>query len=66
MLVAQTMLQYLQKNNPQILNLNLGTGFGTSVIELVKTFQEVNKVKIPFQFSKRREGDYPYVVAEVE
>ena len=59
-------LQYLQKNNPQILNLNLGTGFGTSVIELVKTFQEVNKVKIPFQFSKRREGDYPYVVAEVE
>ena len=37
---------------------------GTSVIELVKTFEEVNNVTVPFVFDKRRIGDAPYVVAD--
>ena len=37
---------YLLNNNSQIINLNIGTGVGTSVLELVETFQEVNKIKI--------------------
>ncbi len=36
---------------------NLGTGNGTSVLELVKTFEEVNKVAIPYQIMERRVGD---------
>ena len=36
---------------------NLGTGKGTSVLELLKTFEDVNKVKIPYSFVERRPGD---------
>ena len=57
-------LEYISKGNPQILNLNLGTGKGTSVLELINTFQVVNNVKIPYCFEERREGDNAYVVAD--
>ncbi len=57
-------LEFLNANNPQIINLNLGTGKGTSVIELIKTFEKVNKVKIPYSFSERRDGDKGFVVAD--
>lgn len=36
---------------------NLGTGFGTSVLELVNVFQKVNNINIPINITKRREGD---------
>ena len=36
---------------------NLGTGCGTSVRELVDTFEAVNGVRIPCQIGPRREGD---------
>ena len=36
---------------------NLGTGNPTSVLELVNTFESVNNVKIPFEYTDRREGD---------
>lgn len=57
-------LQYLKKNKPQILNLNLGTGIGTSVLDLLKSFQAVNKLSIPYVFSEPREGDAPCVIAD--
>ena len=56
--------EYILKSNPQILNLNLGTGKGTSVLNLIKTFESVNKVKIPYKFSGRRLGDVPSLVAD--
>ena len=57
-------LNYLQNNHPQILNLNIGTGLGSSVLELIKTFEMVNNVKIPYSFTSRRKGDIRYVVAD--
>ena len=36
---------------------NLGTGVPTTVLHVVKTFEEVNNVKIPVVFSTRRQGD---------
>ena len=36
---------------------NLGTGKGTSVLEIVNTFEEVNGIKIPYQIVGRRPGD---------
>ncbi len=57
-------LEFLTKNDPQIQNLNLGTGKGTSVLELIKTFERVNKVKIPYSFEPRRKGDKGFVVAD--
>ena len=57
-------LNYLLNGKPQILTLNLGTGKGTSVLELIKIFEEVNKVFIPVNFVKRRSGDNAFVVAD--
>ena len=54
-------LDFLLKNQSQIVNLNLGTGFGTSVLELIRTFERVTNIEIPFKYSPRRIGDLPSV-----
>lgn len=36
---------------------NLGTGKGTSVLQLVKAFEEANDIKVPYEIVKRRSGD---------
>lgn len=36
---------------------NLGTGQGYSVLDVVKAFERVNEVKIPYQIMPRRAGD---------
>ena len=48
----------------EFLNLNVGTGIGTSVLDLVKTFERVNNIELPYSFTKRRIGDSCYVVAD--
>jgi UDP-glucose 4-epimerase len=40
-----------------VVTVNLGTGRGSSVLELVTTFAEVNRVRVPYEFAPRREGD---------
>lgn len=57
-------LELLNKSSPRIMNINLGTGIGTSVLELIKTFEKVNNTNIPSIFVSRREGDHAKVVAE--
>ncbi|MDA8699930.1 UDP-glucose 4-epimerase GalE [Amylibacter sp.] len=37
--------------------INLGTGFGTSVLELVKTFKVESSSEVPIKFAPRRDGD---------
>ncbi len=36
---------------------NLGTGHGYSVLELIKTFEKVNKIKVNYKIVERRPGD---------
>ncbi|WP_343639900.1 UDP-glucose 4-epimerase GalE [Chryseobacterium sp.] len=36
---------------------NLGTGKGSSVLEVVKAFEKANDVEVPYQICARREGD---------
>lgn len=36
---------------------NLGTGHGYSVLDVVKTFEKVNGIKIPYEIAPRRAGD---------
>ena len=43
---------------------NLGTGVGYSVLDMVRTFQEVNGVPIPYQIVDRRPGDLPVCYAD--
>jgi UDP-glucose 4-epimerase len=40
-----------------VLTVNLGTGQGVSVLQLVEAFERANGVKIPRQFVARRAGD---------
>ncbi len=42
---------------PGLVIYNLGTGKGTSVLELVHAFEEANGVKIPYEILPRRAGD---------
>lgn len=44
--------------------INLGTGQGTTVLEMVKTFESVNRITIPFKIVERRCGDLPVVYAD--
>ena len=57
-------LNFLNKNSPQIISFNIGTGKGTSVLEVIKEFVKVNLVSIPYRFESRREGDSAWVVAD--
>ncbi|MDD8049370.1 MAG: UDP-glucose 4-epimerase GalE [Thomasclavelia sp.] len=44
-------------NKPGLHITNLGTGKGYSVLDLVKTFEKVNNVKINYEIKARRPGD---------
>ena len=43
---------------------NLGTGIGYSVLDIVKAFEKVNKVKIPYKIAPRRPGDIAMFYAD--
>jgi len=43
---------------------NLGTGKGSSVLEIVHTFEEVNHIKVPYIIAPRRAGDLPEIYAD--
>jgi UDP-glucose 4-epimerase len=40
-----------------VLTVNLGTGRGYSVLEVIRTFERVNGVSVPWAFAPRRPGD---------
>ena len=37
--------------------INIGLGKGTSVLQLIKVFEDINKVKVPYKIANRRNGD---------
>ncbi len=57
-------LDYLLINKPKIINLNIGTGIGTSVLQLIKTFELVNKCNVPYEICKKRPGDVAISIAD--
>ncbi len=57
-------LEVLLKEDPQVLTLNLGTGKGHSVFEVVKAFEEVTGVNVPCKVISRREGDAACTIAD--
>ena len=57
-------LDYLLNSHSQIINMNIGTGLGTSVLELVKIFEESTNIKITYLFDNRRAGDKAFSVAD--
>ena len=47
------------ETNPGLVVYNLGTGKGTSVLEIIKAYEKATGVKIPYKFAPRRDGDVP-------
>jgi len=56
-------LDYLN-SKPQILKINLGTGQGYSVLEIVKAFELASGRHIPYEIVCRRNGDAPAYYAD--
>ena len=56
-------LEHLNNSAPKILSFNVGTGLGTSVLDLVNTFENTIKIKIPYKITSRRDGDIKRIVA---
>jgi UDP-glucose 4-epimerase len=50
-----SVLRYLKE--PGVLTVNLGTGNGSSVLEVVRTFQVVSGRPVPYEIGERRAGD---------
>ena len=57
-------LEFLNENVPNLYNVNLGTGKGTSVMELINIFEKINNIELDYVFSRRRVGDLPFLVAD--
>lgn len=57
-------LEYVRRH-AGIRAINLGTGHGTSVMQLIKTFERVNGVKVPYVIGGRRPGDLAEFYADV-
>ena len=55
--LAEGHIAALKNLTPGVHIYNLGTGKGTSVMELVKAFEEANNIKIPYEITPRRPGD---------
>ncbi len=49
-------LEYLENHN-KVLTVNLGTGNGYSVLDMVKAFEKASGKKVPYTIAPRRAGD---------
>lgn len=56
-------LKYLERGGESEA-INLGTGTGTSVKELIDAVKSISGVNFPVQVTRRREGDSPILVAD--
>lgn len=50
-------LKNSERGQSQVVRLNIGTGVGYSVLEMIVAFEKVSGVKIPYIIVGRREGD---------
>jgi len=45
------------KESTEMMTVNLGTGEGYSVLQMIAAFEAVNNVKVPHKITQRRDGD---------
>lgn len=57
---------FLDTYEPNVETFNIGTGTGTSVLELVTAFQGENELLLNTIYGERREGDPTVVVCDVD
>ena len=56
--------QLLEKRDLRFEVYNVGTGNGVSVLELIQKFEEVNNIKLNWEFTERRLGDVEKIYAD--
>lgn len=60
-------LDYIYKNHSiSYDNINLGSGRGVSVLELVNNYSNTNNINIPFSYIDRRQGDVAITYSCIE
>ena len=57
-----SVLRHLKQ--PGVLTVNLGTGSGSSVLEVIRTFEAVSGRSIPYEIGERRAGDVAICYAD--
>ena len=57
-------LKVLWNEKPQLLTLNLGSGIGHSVLEVVRAFEAASGRRVPYDVVARRAGDAACSVAD--
>jgi UDP-glucose 4-epimerase len=55
-----------KKNTAKVETFNLGTGTGSSVLEVIHTFEKVSGKKLPYKIAGRREGDITSAYANTD
>ncbi len=58
-------LNWLEKNPGRFEAVNVGTGIGSSVLEIVNTFERVSGIKLNWKFGPRRSGDVEKIYAKI-
>lgn len=60
-------LELLNKQSDNYYDIfNIGTGTGNTVLEIIKTFEIVNKLKLNYEIGPRRAGDVEKIYGSVE
>ena len=54
------------KNESKVETFNIGTGTGSTVLEVIKSFEKVSGQKLPYKLVDRREGDVISAFADTE
>lgn len=54
------------KNTSKVETFNVGTGTGSSVLEVIQTFEKVSGKKLPYKIVGRREGDITTAYANTD
>ena len=58
--------QLMEGREKSIDVINLGSGKGSSVLDLINTYQKATNLKVPYEFAPRREGDVAVLYANPE
>jgi UDP-glucose 4-epimerase len=60
-------IDFLENNNPtEVEFINIGTGKGTSVLEMIKIFEHVSGEKLNWKFGEKRAGDVIEIYANAK
>jgi UDP-glucose 4-epimerase len=62
--LAEGHVAALNNIKPGVNIYNLGTGKGTSVLQVIQAFEEANNIKIPYEIVARRPGDIAVCYAD--